>query len=293
MKDQNKFIDNKPLISVLMTSYNREKYIADSIESVLQSSYTNFELIIVDDCSADSTSQIIKNYKIQDSRIKFYLNAYNLGDYPNRNKAVSYAQGDYFIFVDSDDKIYQDSLEYLVKSMLASPHADLGMLCRDTYLCGRVLNSKESINYHFFTKQVLFIAPGGTIIKTSFFKSIGNYPVAFGPANDMYFNLKAASLGNVKFLCKEFMFYRVHENQESNNKVGYIYHNYNYFKDAIVNLDLQFSDYKKKTLLKKNKRRLVLHVLKMIFKEKKIKNPLIILQQTKFSLNDLFHAIFN
>ena len=276
-----------------MTSYNREKYIADSIESVLHSSYKNFELIIVDDCSTDSTLQIIKNYKIQDARIALYINSHNLGDYPNRNKAVSFAKGEYFVFVDSDDKIYPDSLEYLIKSMLASPHADLGMLCRDSYLCDRILNSKDSINYHFFKRQVLFIAPGGTIIKTSFFRDIGNYPIAFGPANDMYFNLKAASLGNIKFLCKEFMFYRIHEIQESNNKVGYIYHNYNYFKDAIVNLDLQFSDHKKKILLKKNKRRLVLHVLKMLYKEKKLKNPLIVLQQTKFSLNDLIHAIFN
>ena len=286
-------MNKQPLVSILMTAYNREKYIAEAIESVLASTYKNFELIIVDDGSTDTTVQIIQQYQTKNAHIKLFVNPQNLGDYPNRNLAVSYAKGAYFIFVDSDDKTYQDSFEYLIKSMLASPEADVGMLCRDQTLCDIVLNSKDSINYHFFKNQVLFIGPGGTIIKTHFFNTVGKYPTQYGPANDMYFNLKAASLGNIKFLCKEFLYYRIHEGQESKNKVGYIYNNYNYFTDSFKNLQLPFPDAKKKILLKKNKRRLVLHVLKLAYKEKQIKNPLLILQKTHFTFTDLFHAIFN
>ena len=276
-----------------MTSYNREQYIAEAIESVLASTYKNFELIIVDDGSTDTTVEIIKQYQIQDARIKLFVNPINLGDYPNRNKAVSYAKGEYFVFVDSDDKTYKDSFDYLVKSMLASPDADVGMLCRDEFLCNKIFLSKESINYHFFKNQILIIGPGGTIVKTNFFNKIGNYPTQYGPANDMYFNLKAASLGTIKFLCKEFLFYRIHDGQEANNKLGYIYNNYNYFKDAFGNLKLPLTEFEKKKLVNKNKRRLVVNTLKLLFKNKKLSEINLIIKKTNFSVKDLFKAVFH
>ncbi len=78
--------NNLPLVSVLMTVYNREKYIAEAIESVLASSYTNFELIIVDDGSKDHSVEIAQKYEAQDHRIKVYVNEQNLGDYSNAIK---------------------------------------------------------------------------------------------------------------------------------------------------------------------------------------------------------------
>jgi glycosyltransferase involved in cell wall biosynthesis len=80
-----------PIVSVLMTSFNREKYIAEAIESVLASTYKDFELIIVDDVSTDATVAIAEKYAKQDGRIKVYKNQNNLGDYKNRNRAASYA----------------------------------------------------------------------------------------------------------------------------------------------------------------------------------------------------------
>ena len=79
-------MNSRILVSVLMTSFNREKYIAEAIESVLASTYKDFELIIVDDCSKDNTVGIAKKYEELDSRVKVYINEVNLGDYPNRNK---------------------------------------------------------------------------------------------------------------------------------------------------------------------------------------------------------------
>ena len=87
----------QPLVSVLMTSYNRENYIAEAIESVLASTYKNFELIIVDDRSKDRTVEIARSYESKDDRVKVYINEKNLGDYPNRNKAASYAKGFYIM----------------------------------------------------------------------------------------------------------------------------------------------------------------------------------------------------
>ena len=95
-----------PLISVLITTYNREQFVSEAIESVLQSTFQDFELIVVDDASVDKTVSVIRNYTDKDSRIKLYINEVNVGDYPNRIKAVQYATGDYIKFVDADDKIY-------------------------------------------------------------------------------------------------------------------------------------------------------------------------------------------
>ena len=92
---------NSVKISVLMTAFNREKYIGEAIESVLASTFKDFELIIVDDCSSDKTVEIAKNYENLDKRVKVFLNEKNLGDYSNRNKAASLANGKYIKYVDA------------------------------------------------------------------------------------------------------------------------------------------------------------------------------------------------
>ncbi|MBK6479814.1 MAG: glycosyltransferase family 2 protein [Saprospiraceae bacterium] len=121
---------DKPLVSVLMTAYNREKFISEAIESVLTSTYLNFELIIVDDCSKDSTVEIAKSYEAQDKRIRVYNNEINQGDYPNRNTAAGYARGKYLKYVDSDDLIYPHGLEIFVTAMEQFPEAALSFSSR-------------------------------------------------------------------------------------------------------------------------------------------------------------------
>ena len=104
-------------VSILTTVYNREKYLAACIESVLSSSYQDWELIIVDDVSKDTSLDIAKRYEQKDPRIKVYVNEKNLGDYPNRNKAASYAKGKYLKYLDADDLINPQGLEVMVHTM--------------------------------------------------------------------------------------------------------------------------------------------------------------------------------
>lgn len=103
-------MDRKPIVSILTTVYNREKYIADCIESVLSSKFQDWELIIVDDQSKDKSVAIAEEYAATDARIQIYVNEHNLGDYPNRNQAVTYANGKYIKFLDADDLIYPHGL---------------------------------------------------------------------------------------------------------------------------------------------------------------------------------------
>lgn len=103
--------NNKPKISVLMPAYNAEKYIAESIESILNQTFTDFELIIVDDASKDSTWEIINRYSEKDIRIKAYRNEENIGVTKNRNSLIKKALGDYVAWQDADDISHPSRLE--------------------------------------------------------------------------------------------------------------------------------------------------------------------------------------
>ena len=131
---------NNPIASILTTVYNREKYIAACIDSVLASSYQDWELIIVDDVSTDASVAIAKSYEKKDPRIKVYVNEKNLGDYPNRNKAASYAKGKYLKYLDADDIIYPHGLEVMVipwSSFLRPPRhfSKSGRRCKTLSFC--------------------------------------------------------------------------------------------------------------------------------------------------------------
>lgn len=97
-------------VSILMPAYNADKYIANAIRSVIQQSYTNWELIIVDDCSKDATAEICMNFIKNDNRIKLYHNEQNCGISENKNKALSFSKGEYIAFCDDDDIMAPDSL---------------------------------------------------------------------------------------------------------------------------------------------------------------------------------------
>lgn len=165
------------MVSVLTTCYNRENYIAEAIESVLTSTFTDFELIIVDDCSTDGTVEIAKLFEKQDERIKVYVNQKNLGDYPNRNRAASYAKGKYIKFLDSDDVIYPHGLEVMVRSMEQFPDAGYGLssLADHDKPLPLGISPHQAYMEHFGRFGHFNRAPGSAIIKKGAFDSVGGF----------------------------------------------------------------------------------------------------------------------
>lgn len=104
---------SRPLVSVLIASYNHEKFIKDTIESVLNQTYNNMEIIIVDDCSDDNSVSIIENFS--DRRIKFFQNKINCGVVYTLNKLIELASGKYIAFIGSDDTWLLNKLDIQVK----------------------------------------------------------------------------------------------------------------------------------------------------------------------------------
>ena len=284
-------MQQQPLVSILMTCYNREQFITEAIESVLKLAYTNFELIIVDDGSKDNTVTIARSFAARDERIQVHVNKENLGDYPNRNHAASFAKGDYIFFVDSDDTIYPDTITKVMGQMLEQPHIGFGMTCSIDFPQLQ-LSSKEAIRIHLFKRQFLYKGPGGTVIKRDFFNAIGKYPEKYGPANDMYFNLKAPCCTNMLLFPFDFGFYRLHDGQQLNNRFSYMYNNYRYMRDAIEELPLPVTEEEKKWLIKKNKRRFSVHLVKFFCKTLSFSKTKEAYRKANFSFRFFLQGIF-
>lgn len=104
------------LVSVIMPTFNSSKFMAESIDSILNQTYKNLELIITDDCSTDGkTQQIIREYAEKDSRVKAFFFTDNQGPGCSRNKCIEEAKGRYISFCDSDDRWMADKLERQIK----------------------------------------------------------------------------------------------------------------------------------------------------------------------------------
>ena len=114
-------ITQSPLFTVATIAYNSAKWIKLTIESVLASSFTDFEFLILDDCSTDETWKIIQQYN--DPRIRAWRNESNLGEYPNRNKVLNEANGKYILYIDGDDLLYKETLTRLSNYISFFPNA--------------------------------------------------------------------------------------------------------------------------------------------------------------------------
>lgn len=282
-----------PLVSVLMTAYNRELYIAEAIESVLSSSYTNLELIIVDDGSSDKTVSIARSYLEKDERVRVYENERNLGDYPNRNRAAGYAKGEYIMYCDSDDTLRTDGIRNCVNAMLLYPEVPFGMYWAQPAEAPFVLSPAEAIHQHFFKSPFLVMGPGGTIIKRSFFEAMQGFPVKYGPANDMYFNLKCPANAPIVMLPFEFVNYRRHEGQELNtNTYNYLYNNYIFLNDALKELPFNLLPSEAEWISKKNKRRFFVNLLRFSLRSRDPKKVKDLIRRTGFNYKDVIKAVF-
>ncbi|HMH33276.1 MAG TPA: glycosyltransferase family A protein [Puia sp.] len=222
-----------PLVSVLMTVYNREKYLAAAIQSVLDSSYVHFELIIVDDCSTDRSVAIANEYAEKDHRIRCFVNESNLGDYPNRNKAAGYAQGKYIKYVDADDTMYYYGLEVMVTFTEQFPEAGFGLggYPDDDRPCPFLLSPHDIYLDSFYKTNHFDRAPGSGLIKTAAFQAIGGFS-GQRMVGDFEFWLRLSRYYSMVKLPADLHWNRLHHDQES--KTDYARKNYPILKKKIL-----------------------------------------------------------
>jgi hypothetical protein len=209
-------MSTSPRISVLLTSFNRERYIAQAIESVLAQSMTDFELVIADDRSTDRTVDIINDFAKKDSRIRVALNERNLGDYANRRRVAELARGRFLKYHDSDDVMYRHCLMTMVESLEGEPRAAFALSSATGWpggpcpmlLTPRLAYEREFLGYGLFNQ-----GPASALFRTDVFRSLGGFPdIAY--AGDYLFWLRACLTVSVLLIPGDLFYYRRHEGQE-------------------------------------------------------------------------------
>lgn len=175
-------------ISVVTASYNYQDYIKEAIQSVLNQTYKDWELIIVDDCSTDNSVQVINSYK--DDRIKLFVNEKNLGLQKTVKRGIENATGEWIVFLESDDILKPDNIEKKVR--IAQKYKDINLIFNDceffgdeekvrdfsialkktrTLLCGK--NYPQNMFYNFYLSNKIFtfssvMAKRDDLLKISF-----------------------------------------------------------------------------------------------------------------------------
>jgi len=237
-----------PMVSVLMTSYNREKYIGFAIESVLASDYDDFELIITDDRSSDRTLEIAEGFAKRDSRLRVFQNEQNLGDYPNRNKAASHAKGKYLKYVDADDYIYPGGLGTLVEMMERFPDAGFGLCSLEQDEARPFpfqLSPAEAYAYHYKGPGLFHKAPLSSIIRTGAFNKVGGFANA-RMVGDFEMWHRLALQFPVVLMPQGIVWYRKHGEQEMSSYQKYLsaYESIRvkYLRDAACPMDKASAD---------------------------------------------------
>jgi len=139
------------LVSVITPVYNSEKYISDNIKSVQAQTYSNWEHILVDDCSSDNSEALIKLFQEKDSRIKYHRLEKNSGAGIARNTAIELAQGKYIAFLDSDDLWHQEKLErqldFMQKNEYHFTFTDYDTIDETGVKLSKIVKTKSKVTY--------------------------------------------------------------------------------------------------------------------------------------------------
>lgn len=203
-----------PKVSIVTITYNSSRFVRQAIESVLAQSFTDFEYLISDDCSTDNTWEIIQEYK--DSRIRAWRNETNLGEYPNRNKTLNEAKGEYIIWIDGDDIFYPHGLEFMVRMLDAFPKS--AMACARPYWPNMVypyeLTPEQTFRFDFLGSPVTINGFPDTLFKSEILRQSGGLPVNY-ISGDTFIKRKIAMYHPILLISNGVSWWRMPEGQAS------------------------------------------------------------------------------
>lgn len=240
-----------PTVSVVMTTYNRDKYISTTVESVLNQTFQDFELIIIDDGSTDNTFEIIKSF--DDKRIKYYYQN-NAGQNPARNAGITLSNGQYVAMIDSDDIWDQNKLKKQVE--ILDKHPDIGLVYCGTVFIDendKVFYKKPLIGYkgRVLDKLLMtnFLYNGSCpLFRKSCINKVGLFDTTFKRMTDWEFYLRFAIYYKFWGIKEHLLKYRVHSETMSNDYKNYESWGFKII-DKIFNdkgLDAKFLKYQKR-----------------------------------------------
>lgn len=223
-----------PLVSIVMPSFNSSATIRDSIESIQRQTYTNWELLVTDDCSSDDTVEIVKNIAANDPRIILFINQKNSGAGVSRNNSIAKSSGKYIAFLDSDDLWIESKLERQVKFMIKN-HIFLSYTCyqkiNSNNIPGKIITPPEKINYRELLKSNVI----GCLTAMYDAETLGKmYMPTIRKRQDMALWLKILDKVDYAHCVNEVLaYYREGHNSLSSNKVTILAAQWDFYRNYL------------------------------------------------------------
>jgi glycosyltransferase involved in cell wall biosynthesis len=217
------------LVSIITPSFNKDKFISQTIESVLNQTYSNWELIIVDDASTDNTISIINGFKERDNRIKLFINSENKGANYCRNLGIEKSLGEFIVFLDSDDLLTKECLMSRTKMIINKPSLDFAVFTMGVFRqkigdASSTWYPKRKDPLSDFLKHKLPWQTMQPIWRKTFVESMNGFDVEFQRLQDVEFHTRALLKEGVKFECFNFLpdcYFRI--DQSRMNYSNYIF----------------------------------------------------------------------
>jgi glycosyltransferase involved in cell wall biosynthesis len=211
--------NNCPLVSVIMNCYNGETYLFDSIKSILDQTYNNFEIIFWDNQSKDNSAIIFKSFK--DKRLKYYYAKKHTSLYKARNLAIQKSKGKFIAFLDTDDIWVKDKLNLQIKKFI---NKKIGVVYANYYTLNQATGFKaiaykkelpEGVIYRNLLKNY-FLGIGTAIVRKEIFIKKKNFDENFNIIGDFDFFTRISKNTYFAKIQDPLLIYRIHKNSFSN-----------------------------------------------------------------------------
>lgn len=223
----------QPLVSIVTPCYNSSKYISEAIESVIAQSHYHWEMLIVDDCSGDSSAEIVGNYAKADTRIRLFKLGKNSGAGYARDYAVQRATGDYIAFLDADDRWYpnklEKQLEWMRKHFQPFSFSFYDLMDED----GTPLNKQVTAPLNLTYRQLFFCNFVGNLTGIYDVRHFGKIGISdIRKRQDWILWLKVVKqIGKVQPVPESLAVYRVRKDSISASKIKLLKYNYAVYRD--------------------------------------------------------------
>lgn len=221
-----------PPITVLMATYNDERFIGEAVKSILSQTMSEFEFIIIDDASTDRTPIILSEFGEQDSRIRVIRNPKNLGLTKSLNIGLENARGQFIARIDGDDISHIERLESQYKYMIDNPHCHF--LATEGVLIGESGKKIKNIRIHFnnLSQTEYILNYGSPFVHSSMMFSkqkvleLGGYDENYKTRQDLVLYLKVLSAGySINVLHRDLIAFRMHDKSVSTTSTDNLYLN--------------------------------------------------------------------
>lgn len=213
-----------PKVSIILPSYNSASYMRETINSVLAQSFTDWEFIIIDDASSDTSAKIIQDYCKNDKRIKFYVNKKNLGLSKTLNKGIDLAKGEFIAEIDDDD-IWMDKTKLQKQYEFLLNNSDYGIVGCFAHAVDtngkklfKIKYPAEDVNIRKIVLRHTCIVHSSILIRKQTLIDIGKYSPLYPYAQDYELFLRIGTVSKLHNIPEFMVHYRINPKGLSRTK---------------------------------------------------------------------------